>query len=79
MGLGLTIARDIVVAHGGTIRVESELGAGSTFTMEFPIFTVGAVVQGNSARKHNCPRRRHPMPLRNPVPIVKYTPPEKGY
>jgi len=37
LGLGLYITRQIVEAHHGTIRVESELGKGSTFTVEFPI------------------------------------------
>src|ERR671933_3047971 len=32
-GLGLTIARSLVEAHGGTIGVHSELGAGTTFVV----------------------------------------------
>lgn len=35
-GLGLAIAKHIVMAHGGTIRVESELGAGATFLFALP-------------------------------------------
>jgi len=36
-GLGLTIARQIVEAHGGEIYVESEEGHGATFTFTLPV------------------------------------------
>ena len=34
-GLGLPLAKAITEAHSGTIEVDSELGAGTTFTMNF--------------------------------------------
>jgi signal transduction histidine kinase/Ni2+-binding GTPase involved in maturation of urease and hydrogenase len=36
LGLGLYIVRQIVVAHGGTIRVDSAPNAGATFVAELP-------------------------------------------
>ncbi len=35
-GLGLSTAHGIITRHGGMVEVESEVGKGSTFTLQFP-------------------------------------------
>ena len=35
-GLGLSLAYDIIKAHGGTLQVESKEGEGTTFTIQLP-------------------------------------------
>jgi signal transduction histidine kinase len=37
MGLGLTIARDLLAAHGGRLEIESVPGQGSHFTLHLPL------------------------------------------
>ncbi len=41
VGLGLSIVKDIIVAHGGNIDVSSEINVGTTFTITLPLDRVG--------------------------------------
>jgi CheY-like chemotaxis protein/two-component sensor histidine kinase len=42
LGLGLPIAQSLIKLHGGLIRVESEVGKGSRFTVELPTIEAAA-------------------------------------
>ena len=37
LGLGLFIAREIVTAHGGTLKVASSAASGTTFRVRLPM------------------------------------------
>ncbi len=43
-GLGLSVSLGIIEQHGGDIRVESEVGSGTTFTVSLPVAHVPAVM-----------------------------------
>ena len=45
VGLGLSIARQIAGAHGGTLEARSKVGEGSTFTLQLPRQKSGALGQ----------------------------------
>lgn len=55
-GLGLPIARSIVVAHGGTLTVESEKGEGSRFYVRMPI-----EVEAMSEESRTAPEAEEPQ------------------
>jgi signal transduction histidine kinase len=47
-GIGLSLVKHIVEMHGGNIKVESELGLGSTFIVEIPT----KIVKNQNNRKN---------------------------
>jgi signal transduction histidine kinase len=48
VGIGLALVKRIVDAHGGSIRLDSEVGTGSTFTMVLPLVTGGFGVRSSA-------------------------------
>jgi signal transduction histidine kinase len=46
VGLGLAISRRLVELHGGSLRIESRLGAGTTVVVRFPVANVMPAAPG---------------------------------
>ena len=58
-GLGLFISKSIAERHGGTISVQSEEGAGSTFTFIIPELTSERLEEVEKQQSDNLTVRRH--------------------
>ncbi len=54
-GLGLWIARQVVEAMGGSIRVRSELGEGATFVVELPLAPLTERPEGRGREEGAAP------------------------
>ncbi len=66
LGLGLYIARQIVEAHGGSIRVASTLGEGAAFIVELPVRRADE----RDSRESKTRRRSSPAVFRDPSDSV---------
>jgi two-component system phosphate regulon sensor histidine kinase PhoR len=52
-GLGLAIVKHIILNHGGSVRVESELGHGSTFLFTLPYAAVAGTHEDAALARHS--------------------------
>ncbi|GAC1337798.1 MAG: hypothetical protein NVS2B9_10540 [Myxococcales bacterium] len=56
-GLGLSIVKSYIEAHGGEVAVRSDAGRGSTFTLTVPIEPVSAALEAPSLPVELAPKR----------------------
>ena len=70
-GLGLAITKQLVELHQGDIRVDSELGRGSTFSFTLPIATSTQLERPSSLAENRIPNKFPELPsnknLHSPV------------
>ena len=71
LGLGLHIARNLIIRQGGNIWITEAAGGGSTFNFTLPIFTESAYLAAIARNKQqDHPRRRKddlPLGVRKPT------------
>jgi signal transduction histidine kinase len=52
IGLGLTLVKQVLEGHGGRVSVNSAVGAGSTFTLWFPLLERAEAQNASPAKRH---------------------------
>jgi len=73
-GLGLKIAREIVLMHGGDMGIESELGVGSFFFFKLPIPKGAASIPTASVATASVAAAAVPPPPPGPAPAIPAPP-----
>ncbi len=68
-GLGLTLARQLIEAHGGSMDLESEVGRGSRFGLVLPLGQ--GARPGEAEVEPEAETEAAPAPVGTPVPIVE--------
>ncbi|MEL6253233.1 MAG: response regulator [Bacteroidota bacterium] len=70
-GLGLTVSRQLVELHGGSIQVKSEAGKGSTFSFSLPISEEKLLSPGQKSSQIIAPPIQTESSEAKPIPMVK--------
>lgn len=72
-GIGLSLTQEIVKLHGGTVKVESQLGEGSTFTVSLPVVipnTESVVQQESYPLRQTLKKGTAPLLLEAPQVLI---------
>ncbi len=57
-GMGLSVAHGIIVAHGGTITVESQIGVGTTFSVFLPYIDATPIMTSDQTELFDYPTQQ---------------------
>ena len=78
-GLGLAIVRQIAQSHGGSIRLQSKVGVGSSFVIWLPVTTPSAEAPTHPPEPSPRPRSPPSLPPNGPAPGRRSAPPRSRW